>query len=279
MERKNKKNQSELEKKNIKPADGEATLVPAEPSESSSLARSEVPVATASESEKSKLISDHLVESNAAHLLTKEPNGENPQIGKSTEIVRPNSEKLEISKNKEENHHDEVAKDLKVEQGEVKKTEPDQHNHKVLAEIHTVEHKEENHVEMLEELKTPDYYKVEVLFDEPILESIVGHDRKVEEVLEVTKVVEFSVNYTTNFGEFILVVGSADGLGSWNSEKGLKLEWNEGNVWKYSVKLPERDTEYKYVCASHDGQRWEEGDNRRVHFDEALHYDIWQEDV
>lgn len=41
----------------------------------------------------------------------------------------------------------------------------------------------------------------------------------------------FSINYWTQPGEVVCIVGSIPKLGSWNPHKAQKMNWNEGGVW------------------------------------------------
>lgn len=86
----------------------------------------------------------------------------------------------------------------------------------------------------------------------------------------------FSIHYNTNYGEKIVVVGSAAELGNWDVSKGLNLEWSEGNLWKASIPLNCDSIEYKYVCVAEDHARWEEGENRKISADKSGENDTWQ---
>lgn len=59
------------------------------------------------------------------------------------------------------------------------------------------------------------------------------------------------------FGQQVLLVGSAEGMGGWQLESGLALTWSEGHCWSATVPLPlGADVEFKFVitdprqCAS-----------------------------
>jgi len=43
--------------------------------------------------------------------------------------------------------------------------------------------------------------------------------------------VQLTVNYGTNFGESIVLVGNSDTFGNWDVKNPCKLTWSEGNIW------------------------------------------------
>jgi len=48
--------------------------------------------------------------------------------------------------------------------------------------------------------------------------------------------VTFAVNYRTNFGQEVAMVGSTSLLGGWDANsKGVVLTWNEGHLWKANI--------------------------------------------
>lgn len=272
-------NQSEIEKIITKSKDLEIVLESTKSLEYDGSSQPGVHVTSSSEPEKSQLNPEHLEDSDAEYLLAKVPKVERPHTGESTEIEISEPEKLKIAEYQEKNNYGENSENLTNKHALEIISCPKDHDLKVLATAHAVEPNGENHKQDINDSKVPNHMSSEPLRDEPILDIVVIHDIISEEAVEDTKLIEFTINYSTSFGESILVVGSSDKLGSWNSERGLKLEWNEGNIWKCSIRLPEKHTEYKYVCVWDEGQRWEEGDNRKIHFDEVLHYDIWQKDL
>ena len=90
------------------------------------------------------------------------------------------------------------------------------------------------------------------------------------------KEVEFSVEYTTNFGEKIALVGSSPELGAWDLEKAVELLWNEPNVWKTKVNVSKSPLEYKYIFVSTDSTAWEGGKNRSLAAEVLTTKDSWQ---
>ena len=49
--------------------------------------------------------------------------------------------------------------------------------------------------------------------------------------------VRFSVARELSFGESMMLVGSTDEVGAWDTDEGLALDWHEGDVWTGSVTL------------------------------------------
>ena len=70
------------------------------------------------------------------------------------------------------------------------------------------------------------------------------------------------------FGQHLIIVGSANALGSWNASDGLVLNWTEGDNWKASAEIDVDAIEFKLVKATgatgDDSFLWEDGDNRGV---------------
>jgi len=61
--------------------------------------------------------------------------------------------------------------------------------------------------------------------------------------------VEFSVQYHTNFGEIVFIVGNIPEIGSWKEGLAKRMEWTDGGLWKLQVTFPSASIpiEYKYV--------------------------------
>ena len=81
-------------------------------------------------------------------------------------------------------------------------------------------------------------------------------------------IIYFEIKYDTQMGECISVIGSIDKLGDWKSEKALKLNWNEGNIWTGSFEYKEeKDFEYKFILLNNGYvKEWENGINRKLIF-------------
>lgn len=104
--------------------------------------------------------------------------------------------------------------------------------------------------------------------------------------------ITFRVNFQTNFGEKIHLVGNTMKLGMWNPFNAPAMRWTAGNNWILPVTLPYHavhQLEYKYVLANGDGLplRWEGGkENHRVQLQtnnpqreigEWYQFDLWHE--
>jgi hypothetical protein len=86
-------------------------------------------------------------------------------------------------------------------------------------------------------------------------------DYAVEAVLK--QVYQFSIHYSANFGENLVLVGNRQVLGNWDPAQGLMLSWSSGDLWSGSIELEsDLELEYKYACVSPNTIRWEAGPNR-----------------
>jgi alpha-amylase len=79
--------------------------------------------------------------------------------------------------------------------------------------------------------------------------------------------VTFSINYKTEYGQSVSLVGDHPKLGSWKDLSVGCMTWHEGNVWKLIVTGldPNSHFQYKYVIIDTNKKtaiRWEEGRNR-----------------
>jgi len=66
--------------------------------------------------------------------------------------------------------------------------------------------------------------------------------------------IHFMVNYYTNYGENLYVIGEAPIFGSWNTRKGKKLRWTGDGNWELTIPVPYEQWErgngtvrYKYI--------------------------------
>ncbi|CAL8471033.1 g10575 [Coccomyxa elongata] len=77
--------------------------------------------------------------------------------------------------------------------------------------------------------------------------------------------VHFCLQYHTNYGQQIRLVGSHENLGSWQLRDGPDLRWTEGDNWRATVELPAGTVyEYKYVLLdaySGHALSWQRGNN------------------
>lgn len=80
----------------------------------------------------------------------------------------------------------------------------------------------------------------------------------------------FQMKYNTRPGEDLGVIGSISQLGMWDQDKALKLNWNDGNIWKtkISYNFTGNDIiEFKYIfIANGKVRQWEDGDNRKLDY-------------
>ena len=78
--------------------------------------------------------------------------------------------------------------------------------------------------------------------------------------------INFEIKYDTKMGESLSIIGSLNELGSWKHKKALKMKWNEGNIWKVSLKFNNniKDFEYKFIVIECNNIKyWEDGNNRK----------------
>ena len=47
-----------------------------------------------------------------------------------------------------------------------------------------------------------------------------------------------AVPYRCNYGQHLRLVGSTQGLGSWNADEGVAMQWSDGDLWRVDVELP-----------------------------------------
>ncbi|GIL59714.1 hypothetical protein Vafri_14445 [Volvox africanus] len=75
--------------------------------------------------------------------------------------------------------------------------------------------------------------------------------------------VNFKVHRHVEFGQSLLLVGSAPELGSWDAKQALELNWGEGDNWSTSATLPVGSSiEYKYIIRRRDALDWCPGQNK-----------------
>ena len=105
---------------------------------------------------------------------------------------------------------------------------------------------------------------------ESALSAAIEADRRTAHLSSSEFELTFEVQYTTNVittqpGEKIAVIGSLDLLGAWSPANSLEMEWTPGHVWRLTITLAEGvlpQFEYKFLCVSPRGVRWESGPNR-----------------
>ena len=77
------------------------------------------------------------------------------------------------------------------------------------------------------------------------------------------QIVRFQVPFACGHGDAVLVSGSAAGLGAWDPDQALPLEWSEGDLWAGEVRLPPGEAFlFKLLLRRRDGQlEWAPGDD------------------
>ena len=77
----------------------------------------------------------------------------------------------------------------------------------------------------------------------------------------------FQMRYNTQIGEDLAVIGSINELGCWNQVRPLRMNWNDGNIWRATLNYNENtifDFEYKFIFISRGYiKQWEDGNNRK----------------
>lgn len=76
--------------------------------------------------------------------------------------------------------------------------------------------------------------------------------------------INFQIQYKTDFGQVLKVVGAGDIFGEWTPKDAPVLEWGEDDVWSATLNLPPGSYEFKFVVAAADSAIWEGGPNRTV---------------
>lgn len=79
-----------------------------------------------------------------------------------------------------------------------------------------------------------------------------------------TMAVTFKLNRKVNFGQELVLVGSADALGAWELARAPHMTWNDGDVWTATIELPAgAHVEYKFALWDpHHPPVWENCPNR-----------------
>ena len=94
--------------------------------------------------------------------------------------------------------------------------------------------------------------------------------------------IHFEINYNTQFGESVHLLGNATELGAWNEEKSILLSYTDNSKWKLSLDVQNADDiEYIYLIKE-NGRivRKEWGNLRKVQLAEGKTFflnDAWQD--
>ena len=86
---------------------------------------------------------------------------------------------------------------------------------------------------------------------------------------KINKII-FQMTFNTRPGEDLGVIGSISEIGSWDQNKALRMNWNDGNVWKANINYDfskEKEFEYKFIFIENGRvKKWEDGNNRKLEF-------------
>ena len=76
-------------------------------------------------------------------------------------------------------------------------------------------------------------------------------------------ILEFNINYKTNPGEKIYIYGNISDFGNWKKPK-YALTSDNNEIWKrdYQINKLSPCIEFKFVCHSKNGDKWEKEENR-----------------
>ena len=75
----------------------------------------------------------------------------------------------------------------------------------------------------------------------------------------------FRLRYDSRWGEELFLTGNSTGLGHWNPDKAVPMEYVGPGIWSALVETvctPSLPCEYKYLIRENDQIRWEDGPNR-----------------
>ena len=179
------------------------------------------------------------------------------------EIVFPNPNILknnDINNNKINNKH--IKKELEEPNENKKTNEEKKEKEKEKNKIPNTKKEIKKKSKSDSTIKEIKYKKNNLLNNNNINKSIsINHIFKIN-------IIYFEIKYDTQMGECISVIGSIDKLGDWKSEKALRLNWNEGNIWTGSFEYKEeKDFEYKFILLNNGYvKEWENGINRKLIF-------------
>lgn len=275
---------TELDAKNSEPLHSELEAKHTEPLHSE-------PEAKDSEASITKVTEDHSEGSEAQPLEEKkseEPSASKP-LENTPEVVPADSHsKTEISEHPEEKPLEVKPPENKIFSHFIKSTIAAHEKHEENEENNLeVEIKEKIEDSAQVEFKETEKNTVEVEIQEKDekeaefdLEIKEKSDLEVYETvktdLEETKKCEFSVEYTTVFGEKIVIVGSSEEIGNWDPKRGFELTWESETLWKGVLTYKTLPFEYKYVKVIEDNYTWENGFNRGFSGGTESVKDTWQ---
>ena len=87
------------------------------------------------------------------------------------------------------------------------------------------------------------------------------------------KRINFEINYISQFGEEVGIIGSIFPLGNWEHNRVIRLKWNNGHIWKGGIYVNNdiKNFEFKFVILQGNKiEKWEPGENNIFNYDILL---------
>ena len=88
------------------------------------------------------------------------------------------------------------------------------------------------------------------------------------------KRINFEINYISQFGEEVGILGSIFPLGNWEHNKVIRLKWNNGHIWKGGIYVNNntiKNFEFKFVILQGNKiKKWEPGENNIFNYNILL---------
>jgi len=84
--------------------------------------------------------------------------------------------------------------------------------------------------------------------------------------------IRFEIQYQTQMGQEIGILGNLNELGNWNQENCLRLNWTENNIWIKEIDGKNNNNiEFKFIfIVNNKVQKWEDGGNRILNLNEII---------
>lgn len=88
------------------------------------------------------------------------------------------------------------------------------------------------------------------------------------------KRINFEVNYNSQFGEEVGILGSIFPLGNWEHSRVIRLKWNNGHIWKGGIYVNNdsfKYFEFKFLILQENKiKKWEPGENNIFNYNILL---------
>ena len=88
------------------------------------------------------------------------------------------------------------------------------------------------------------------------------------------KRINFEINYISQFGEEVGILGSIFPLGNWEHNRVIRLKWNNGHIWKGGIYVNNntiQNFEFKFVILQGNKiKKWEPGENNKFNYNILL---------